>query len=62
VSEINAMVSLAKAMFSHEAGVATPLHDDQITFSQLNHSSEWRNKLLNPHAYPTSTPEINGNW
>ena len=27
------MLALAKAMFSHEAGVETPLHDDQITFA-----------------------------
>jgi hypothetical protein len=27
------MLSLAKAMFSHEAGMATPVHDDQIAFA-----------------------------
>ena len=27
------MTILAKAMFSHEAGIATPLHDDQVSFA-----------------------------
>jgi hypothetical protein len=27
------MLALAKAMFGHEAGIATPLHDDQITYA-----------------------------
>jgi hypothetical protein len=32
VKDQSAMQSLGKAMFSHEAGAATPLHDEQIAF------------------------------
>ena len=32
VKDQSAMQSLGKAMFSHEAGATTPLHDDQIAF------------------------------
>ena len=33
VSDSGALLILARAMFSHEAGRTTPLHDDQITFA-----------------------------
>ena len=33
VDNTTTMVMLAKAMFSHEAGMATPVHDDQTTFA-----------------------------
>jgi hypothetical protein len=33
VNDPNAMLTLAKAMFAHEAGSATPLRDDQIAFA-----------------------------
>ena len=33
VSDSTFMLNLGKAMFSHEAGIQTPLHDDQITFA-----------------------------
>lgn len=33
VADTNTMAAVAKAMFSHEAGVATPVRDDQIIFA-----------------------------
>jgi hypothetical protein len=33
VDNLASMRNLAKAMFSHEAGMATPLHDDQIDYA-----------------------------
>jgi hypothetical protein len=32
-SDKDSMVKLAKAMFSYEAGAATPLHEEQITYA-----------------------------